>query len=165
MECFFLGGPADRETLIAVGVEGVEGIGMVHRHVEEGIALVCCWHRLLLNGSAHDLNELAERSCLLLADSLIHGMTLDEMLLPDSVCPAPERRVSPAFFPIANSYAHVEITGCYVTIDRSISFCLNSRKYCDCRPPIIQFLFLCIMDMLADGLHVPTEKFCRLLAI
>ena len=77
------GGLADAQPLIVVVVEGVERIGIVDDDLEECIALVSRWQRLLLQGASKHLHQLPELRDLLLANALVHCISLDEVF-PDA---------------------------------------------------------------------------------
>lgn len=68
---------ANAQPLIVVVVEGVERIGIVDNDLEECIALVSRWQRLLLQGASKHLHQLPELRNLLLADALVYGISLD----------------------------------------------------------------------------------------
>ena len=74
---------ADAQPLIVVVVEGVERIGIVDDDLEECIALVSRWQRLLLQGASKHLHQLPELRDLLLANALVHCISLDEVF-PDA---------------------------------------------------------------------------------
>ena len=79
MKGLLAGGLADAQPLIVVVVEGDERIGIVDDDLEECIALVCRWQRLLLQGASKHLHQLPEFGDLLLANALVYGISLDEV--------------------------------------------------------------------------------------
>ena len=90
MKGLLSGGLADAQPLIVVVVEGVERIGIVDDDLEECIALVSRWQRLLLQGASKHLHQLPELRDLLLANALVYGISIDEVLLQHAVCPLAE---------------------------------------------------------------------------
>ena len=100
MKALLAGGLADAQSLIVVVVEGVERIGVVDDDLEECIALVGRWQRLLLQGASKHLHQLPELRDLLLANALVHGIPLDEVLLQHAVCPLAEAYTSLAMHAI-----------------------------------------------------------------
>ena len=152
-----VGGLADAQPLIVVVVEGVERIGMVDDDLEECIALVSRWQRLLLQGAPKHLHQLPELRDLLLANALVHGISLDEVLLQHAVCSTPKLNTSTTFYAVGNRYNHVEIIIFDLAIDFSSAFFLNCRKFCDSWDSIIQFFFQSVVDVLANRLDIPAK--------
>ena len=79
MEGLLAGGLADAQPLIVVVVEGVERISVVDDDLGACIALVSRWQRLLLQGASKHLHQLPELRDLLLANALVHCISLDEV--------------------------------------------------------------------------------------
>ena len=123
-----VGGLADAQPLIVVVVEGVERIGIVDDDLEECIALVGRWQRLLLQGASKHLHQLPELRDLLLANALVYCISLDEVLLQHAVCPTPKLNTSTTFYAVANRRYHLKVIVFNLIV---FPVCGSCRKFCD----------------------------------
>ena len=128
MERLLAGYLADAQPLIVVVVEGVERIGIVDDDLEECIALVSRWHRLLLQGASKHLHQLPELRDLLLANALVYCISLDEVLLQHAVCPTPKLNTSTTFYAVANRRYHLKVIVFNLIV---FPVCGSCRKFCD----------------------------------
>ena len=130
MESLFRGGLGYAQPLIVVIVKHIEGIGIVHHHIKECTALIRRRNSLLPDGSAHHLHQLAKLRNLLFTDSLIHRISLDEILLENGIRPLAETHTPHRIDTITNRDNHIKIIIRNRSYYLSIAFRTNLCIFC-----------------------------------
>ena len=84
MEGLFLGRLIDSKSLVIIVVEGIQSVGVIRHHLEEGIRLVVRQQRLILYCASQHSYQLAQLANLLLSDALIYCIAFYKVVFDDS---------------------------------------------------------------------------------
>ena len=157
VERLFLRSIVDGQPLVVVVVERVEGVCVVHHHVQQVLTLNGVGHLLVRDGSSHHLHQLAQLAYLLLSYAVVDGKALDEVLLQYLPCPDTEIRTAFTLHAIANGDDDIE-----AIISNRLLHSINTQKM---RVVILGdfFLFKHIINMFTNCLSIPVEQHSHLI--